>query len=94
MTDEVEISLFRYSFQVASEAKKRQCPRMFLMLFRDEMIDGKGTLKLVSYLSGKGRYLTLKSSNIGRSKKAVTYLRPLIDKQPIKLTDTCFLGSL
>ena len=31
------------------------------MVFRDEMIDCKGELRLLLYLSGKGRYLTLNS---------------------------------
>ena len=60
------------------------------MVFRDEMMDYKGKLRLALKLSGKGRYLTSKLLNIWmnrkeRSKHTVVSLPLLIDKPSIKL---------
>ena len=70
----------RGSFQMIPEAKKTQCPKIFFMFFRDKWFDKKGTFQLLSYLSGKRRYLTLKLEHISMAKNVVTYSRPLIDK--------------
>ena len=76
------------------EAKKTQCPKIFFMFFRDKWFDNKGTFQLLSYLSGKGRYLTLKLEHISMAKNVVTYSRPLIDKLSITSTHACSLHSL
>ena len=76
------------------EAKKTQCPKIFFMLFRDEWFDKKGTFQLLSYLSGKGRYLTLKLEHISMAKNVVTYSCPLIDKLSITSAHACSLHSL
>ena len=47
MTGVVERSLSRSQIKKVSESKIGQCPNIFLMVFRDEMIDYKGELKLV-----------------------------------------------
>ena len=44
-------------------------PKDFLMVFRDKMMNYIGELKLVLQLSGKGRYLTSKLSNIWMNRK-------------------------
>ena len=76
------------------EAKKTQCPKIFFMFFRDKWFDEKGTFQLLPYLSGKGRYLTLKLEHISMAKNVVTYSRPLIDKLSITSTHACSLHSL
>ena len=63
----------RCSFQMIREAEKTQCPKIFFMVFRDEWFHEKGTFQLLSYLSGKGRYLTLELEHISMAKNVVTY---------------------
>ena len=43
--------------------------RFFWMIFRDEMMDYKGESRLAFHLSGKGRYLTSKLSEIWMNRK-------------------------
>ena len=76
------------------EAKKTRCPKIVFMFFRDEWFDKKGTFQLLSYLSGKGRYLTLKLEHISMAKNVVTYSRPLIDKLSITSAHDCSWHSL
>ena len=59
---------------MTSKAKIRQCPKNFLLFLKDKWSMDKGTLKLVSYLFGKGRYLTTKFSNIWRSKNSHLFM--------------------
>ena len=82
------------SFQIIPEAKKTQCPKIFFMFFGGKWFDKKGTFHLLSYLSGKGRYLTLKLERISMAKNVVTYSRPLIDKLSITSAHACSLHSL
>ena len=84
----------RGSFQMIPEAKKTQCPKFFFTFLRDEWFDKKGTFQLLSYLSGKRRYLTLKLEHISMAKNVVTYSRPLIDKLSITSAHACSLHSL
>ena len=76
------------------EAKKTQCPKIFFMFFRDEWFDKKGTFQLLSYLCGKGRYLTLKLEHISMAKNVATYSRPLIDRLSITPAHAYSLHSI
>ena len=76
------------------EAKKAQCPKIFFMFFREKWFDKKGTFQFLSYLFGKGRYLTLKLEHISMAKNVVPYSRPLIDKLSITSAHACSLHSL
>ena len=64
MTGVVERSSSQSQILKGIQDKNTECSKTFLVLFRDEMMDFKGELKLVLKLSGRGRYLTSKLSNI------------------------------
>ena len=64
MTGIVERNLSQSQILKGIQEKNAVVPNIFLMVFRDEMMDYKRKLRLVLQLSGKGRYLTSKLSNI------------------------------
>ena len=64
MTGLVERNLSQSQILKGIQEKNAVDPNIFLMVFRDEMMDYKRKLRLVLQLSGKGRYLTSKLSNI------------------------------
>ena len=64
MTGVVKRNLSQSQILKGIQEKNSVIPKYFLMVLSDEMIDYKGDLRLVLQLSGKGRYLTLKLSNI------------------------------
>ena len=80
---------------MASEPRKWERPKMFLMLLTDETMSYKETQKLLLRLSGNGRYLTLKSSNIWiyQNVSQHTHLFASVDWQAVNQTDWhSFLG--
>ena len=69
MTGVVERNLSQSQILKGIQEKNAVVPNIFLMVFRDEMMDYKRKLRLVLQLSGKGRYLTSKLSNIWMNRK-------------------------
>ena len=63
MTGIVERNLSQSQILKGIQEKNAVVPKYFFG-FRDEMMDYKRKLRLVLQLSGKGRYLTSKLSNI------------------------------
>ena len=71
----------------ASKTKIQKCPEIFLVVFRDEMMDYKGKLRLVLLLSGKGRFLTSKLSNIWMNRQVWKHLFASVDWQAVNQID-------